>query len=635
MRNGDERMKDIHWLVNRLKSMNAPEVAWRVQQKLLQKREKKSVYSLHLPVTQIPLSKGMQGLRADAFRIPFNSKSNNTSVFETLDIFGQFDYQLYKKKWNAGFQTENTWPEKDFSADIAIGQREDIGDIRTNWELNRHFQFTCLAKNYYITGEERYLSELTDMFNDWNRHNLFLHGAQWTSAMELGIRVISWIYTYVFLTHALEKYQAGESKLPGKLCHGIAVMAAYICKHRARFSSANNHLVVEMLAVGMSGFLFEKEDWIQTSVQILTDELPKQNFEDGVNREMSLHYQSFVMEAYGILWLAMKHNHREVPDSWKTYLTAMSRFVADCCGDYGEVIVFGDNDEGKNLDLQGRIDDHYRYVLQLMGMLLDTRFTKADLIENICWITTEAQQKAYNEKSLYIPGLVSHYQKGGYTILRSRDRKVLIGMDHAELGFGSIAAHGHADALSVQVYFEGRPILVDSGTYNYHVPKKARNEIRSTKAHNTVYIEGIEQADMLGPFLWGRRYQVNDVQIRETDKDVQIEATISYEGITHTRKATFDFGRMLLVDDVVMPALGGASQMWIINGSGSVAGNRVAAEHIAIVAKDATPEVERTVFSPEYCRLADGCRICIPLASGRLSTVIEINQKSEEKLNEL
>lgn len=386
-------MKDIYWIVNRLKSMNASEVVWRVQQKLLQKKEKKRIYELHLPVTKIPLSKKMQGMKPDTKRIPFNAQNANTSIFESLDIFGQFDYQKYKKKWNAGFQTENTWPDKDFSANIAISQREDIGDIRTNWELNRHFQFACLAKNYFLTRESKYLDELIDLFEDWNNHNLFLHGAEWISAMEVGIRVNSWIYTYVFLDNAYKKYSGNKKVLLDELAHGILVMVEHIVKHRARFSSANNHLIVEMFAVGMAGVLFDKKDWIDLSIKILTEELPKQNYEDGVNKEMSLHYQSLVMEAYGIFWLTLEKNGITVPASWKQYLTAMSKYLADCCGNYGEVVIFGDNDEGKILDLQGKVDDYYRYVLQLMGTLLEQRYTDEPLIENMEWLLMEKRKK--------------------------------------------------------------------------------------------------------------------------------------------------------------------------------------------------------------------------------------------------
>lgn len=557
-------MKDIRWLLNRLMSMNAPEIIWRVQQKHIQKREKSKIYALHCPITKVPLPQKLAVLNADATRIPFNAENDNSSLFESLDIFGQFEYQKYKKHWNAGFQTNNAWPENKFSPYISISQREDVGDIRTNWELNRHFQFSCLAKNYYITGQVEYLNELEDLFEDWNTHNLFLHGTEWTSAMEVGIRVNSWIYTYVFLTHSFRQYGIEKRAILDELCHGIKGMVDYIVKHRARFSSANNHLIIEMYAVGMAGFLFGYIDWIELSIKILTEELPKQNYKDGVNKEMSLHYQSFVMEAYGLLCLTMKHNECIVPQIWRQYLSNMSQYLADCCGDYGEVIVFGDNDEGKVLDLQGKIKDYYRYVLQLMGIVLENKYTDLPLIENISWITDSKQQEEYKSKELYMPGLVSHYETGGYTILRSRDRKVLLAMDHAELGFGSIAAHGHCDALSIQAFYEGKPVLIDSGTYNYHVPKHARNEMRSTKAHNTVYVEGIEQAEMLGPFLWGKRYTIGTDKYNQTENDVKIKCFVKYENIVHIREIEFDFYRNIAVTDWLQTPKDG-NQIWIFN----------------------------------------------------------------------
>lgn len=554
-------MKDIRWLINRLRSMNALEMGWRVQQKFLQKKEYKALYALHLPVTEISLPQALNELQPDAGRIPFNKENKNYTLFSVLDIFGKYEYEEYKDKWNAGFQTGNSWPEKDFSYSIAVGQREDIGDIRTNWELNRHYQFACLAKNYYLSGDAAYLNELKELFDDWNRHNLFLHGVEWTSAMEIGIRSVSWIYTYVFLHYAAAKYQTEVQELLEQIRCGVLVMADYIVRHRARYSSANNHLIVEMFAVGMAGLFFDYGAWTSLSVKILSEELPKQNYEDGVNKEMSLHYQSFAMEAYGILWLALQKNNIKIPDSWKSYLGSMSQYLADCCGDYGEVIAFGDNDEGKILDLQGKIQDHYRYVLQLMGTVLNFRYTDLPFVENISWLITKKQETDYRKKRLYKPELVCSYPKGGYTLIRSMDRKVLIGMDHAELGFGSIAAHGHADALSIQLYYCGKPILVDSGTYNYHVPKNTRDLFRSTKAHNTVCVEGIEQAEMLGPFLWGKRYKVENVVLEEKSGGVMIEATVSYAGICHTRKASFDFNRRLIIEDYVDGA-DKAYQVW-------------------------------------------------------------------------
>ena len=94
---------------------------------------------------------------------------------------------------------------------------------------------------------------------------------------------------------------------------------------------------------------------------------------------------------------------------------------------------------------------------------------------------------------------------------------MLIGIDHAALGFGSIAAHGHADALSFQLLVDGSPVVTDPGTYIYHCDLEHRNSFRKTINHSTVCVGGKDQSEMLGAFLWGRRaectlenYESND-----------------------------------------------------------------------------------------------------------------------------
>ena len=514
-------MKKITWYLNRLKAMNMGEICWRFQQKNLQKQERRKYYKENLPVYEFELPDELKNLNAQVDRISINWNNEKFTVFKEQNLFGVYSYNKYKRAWDAGFQTENVWPTDQCSYDISISQREDIGDIRTNWELNRHYQFAGMAKSFYVTGDFSILEELQELFYDWNNKNHFLCGVEWTSAMEIAIRVNSWIYTYCFLNKAFEKYNLENNKILKDISRGIIVMADYIIKHRAKYSSANNHLIVEMYAVGMSGIFFDYKPWEKLAFKILTEELPRQNYADGVNKEMSLHYQSFVMEAYGLLMIEMKHNHIKIPQIWEEYLMHMSEFMCDCCGEYGETVVFGDNDEGKILDLSGEHFDHYRYVLDLMGNVLSKRYSKMENIhENLCWILSDDFQNSVLQKNCYYSPEVKCYKEGGYTLWRSKNNKVLIGIDHADLGFGSLAAHGHADALSFQMFIEGVPVFVDPGTYNYHVPKKIRDEFRATKNHNTVCVNDQNQAEILGPFLWGKRYKINNVEIMNVKKNV-------------------------------------------------------------------------------------------------------------------
>ncbi len=523
--------------------MKPKEILWRVQQKTLKKKELKKVFSLHKPVIEIPLSKELKCLHIDNDKLSINWENEDWTSFSSLDLFDSFDYGKYKNLWNAGFQTKNSWSIDLFSPTINISQRVDVGDIRTNWELNRHFQFAALAKSFYATKDKKYYLELKNLFYDWNEHNLFLHGVEWTSAMELAIRINSWVYAFAFL----DKSEC-EEKLLSDIEHGIFVMTNYVLEHRARFSSANNHLIVEMYAVALVGIITDYASWRDVALKILTEELVKQNYSDGVNKEMSLHYQSFVMEAYGLLWLQMLKNDIAIPEVWKAYLTAMAEFVADSTDDFNSTMEFGDNDEGKILDLNGRINNHYQYVMNLMGCLLEKKYTDVSWHENLNWIVPKELR---SEKEKYTPGLICSRKEGGYTFLRSKDRRILIGIDHAKLGYGSIAAHGHADALSFQLFVDGNPVLVDAGTYNYHVPVGKRAYFKSSGAHNTITVNNTDQAEALGPFLWGKRYEIKPVAVESNDNMITVKSEIVYEGITHKRSFVYDFGNTLMIEDSI------------------------------------------------------------------------------------
>lgn len=550
-------MKDIKWMLRRLRAMSPAELAWRVKEKALTRREKAEFYAKALPVTQIPLPRELAALRPDAARLRMNWKNPEFTLYKGMRMFDLYEEMDWRCRWNAGFQTENSWPVDVYSPQLAIGQRADIGDIRTNWELNRHYQFAMLAKSYYASGDEQFLRELQHQFEDWNRTALFLRGAQWTSAMELAIRVSNWIYTWCFLQQGAARWhKAGLEPLLEELSSGILNMTAYIVRHRAHGSSANNHLIVELYAVGMTGILYDFPQWKQLAVENLSRELVRQNTADGVNREMSTHYQAFVMEAYGLMAHHLGPEH--TPQSWRTVLEPMAQFLQDCCGECGEKVIFGDDDSGKILDLSGQKLNYYQYVLQLVSSVCSKRYGSGTLCETLCWLAGPEQQAKLAEKIMYQSDFVSARKEGGYTLLRSVDRRLLIALDHAPLGFGSIAAHGHADALSIQIWLDERCLLTDPGTWNYHLSKELRDKFRSTAWHNTVCVDGGNQSEVLGPFLWGKRAQTQLLRVEQSGQQVAVTACTQYGTVQHTRCLRFDGDAALRVEDILTGTDGAA-----------------------------------------------------------------------------
>jgi len=97
------------------------------------------------------------------------------------------------------------------------------------------------------------------------------------------------------------------------------------------------------------------------------------------------------------------------------------------------------------------------------------------------------------------------FRDGGYYVLGRNfgaPGEVKAVVDAGPLGYLSIAAHGHADALALTLSIDGREFLVDPGTYAYHGERRWRDYFRGTAAHNTVCVDGRDQSVAGGAFLW-------------------------------------------------------------------------------------------------------------------------------------
>lgn len=525
-------MSKLNWYINRLSAMNPKEILWRIDQKLLEYNEMRKYCKQKYPVCNTLFYPTLSELKfnENGLGINFNNKvySNNTIIH----LLAGYDYNEYKKKWHSGFQTNNDWPLIP-SYKLSYKQCDRIGDARTNWELNRHFQFTLLAKTFYTTDDAAYLQELEELWTDWNKSNPFLWGISWTSVMEIAIRSISWMVTLSFL----KKSGVEDKEFLVKLETGIKSMVGYVEKHYSRFSSANNHLIVEATAIGLAGFCFDYEHWKKLSFDILNRELFLQNYSDGVNKELSLHYHTFVMEAYLLMCNCMKVNGKDIPETWLLMIKNMSEFVSHSLYHEGIACEFGDNDEGKILDLQGGEINHYLYILQLSSLITKQRYCSFDSIsETVSWLFDAKEISEIKDSPLYDNSQSRCFSTGGNSFLRNKDNTVLIGIDHAALGFGNIAAHGHADTLSFQLFAKGVQVFADPGTYIYHCDIESRNKYRETINHNTVCIENRNQSEILGAFLWGKKANCYLQDFHTDDqKDVLTAKHDGYSPIIHTR----------------------------------------------------------------------------------------------------
>lgn len=563
-------MSVLSWYLNRLRAMSPREVLWRLGQKRLQRAEKRR-YRSRVPVCDLPFSfrtfPELPSERELARGIHIPAPEYRVEG-EAIRLLGPFRYEDYAEQWHAGFNTPAAWPLLP-SYDLRYKQRDDIGDARINWELNRHRQFTRLA----ASDDTDRLARLLD---NWNRENPFLWGISWTSPMEIAIRSISWMMSARLIAARLtgeqetpasgtqDKEREKSSQLIEKLLRGAANMTDYLSRHMSGFSSANNHLIVEATAVVMAGLLFGRGEWVDHNIEILDRELRRQVSADGVDLESSLHYHGFVLEAYLLLCREMKLLGMEIPAGWAERLGGMAAFIRSShCGK----LVFGDDDEARIVDFGFGDFNYYRYLLQFHSLLFTPAGSSERVAAGICsgpaptlrYLFPEDEFRCGSSEgsaadSLPSPGSSpehgsaakgEHYPEGGYTFLESGDFSVAV--DHAPLGFGNIAAHAHSDILSFQLLYRGQPFLVDSGTYLYHIGAAMRDRLRGSMMHNTVTVDSLDQARMLGAFLWGSKPEVGPVSYSAADN--YLESSVrGLSGVRHTRAFRLDGGELTLTD---------------------------------------------------------------------------------------
>lgn len=383
---------------------------------------------------------------------------------------------------------------------------ETFGDCKLVWEPNRHHQLVVLARAYRVTGRTDYARDAVRMMVDWIDANPVGYGMNWKSPLELGIRLINWVWTLDLIRDA----RVIREEDWARILRTIYLMTWDIQRKYSRGSSANNHLIGEAAGVFIATSYFSTfpnaTQWRKTSKAILEQEILAQTYSDGCTREHAFGYQLFVIQFLTLSLVSTRSFGDTFTHDFSERLHQMYRFIADISHDTGQHPNMGDADDGYVLNL-GDLPNGARELISVGAELFeDDSLRLSETSETVYWLfgnsePTEATGSEARSSTAY--------PVSGYFILRNGQQKPLphmsIVFDCADLGYGNIAAHGHADCLSFTLSVNGHPFLVDSGTYDYFSFPQWRQYFRSTRAHNTVTVDGECQSESLGPFMWGKR----------------------------------------------------------------------------------------------------------------------------------
>ncbi|MFB6732275.1 alginate lyase family protein [Bacillus mobilis] len=522
-------MKKINWYYHRLRAMSFKEVGYRVQQKTNKKRYKYK-YSKDTSILEIKSDIDFSNMHLLANRLQgFLEFRNLEDVIYCKDIkvFNQ-EYDITALiQYHKGMTGD--WPKNKSSFEIPFRNQDSIGDIRFTWEINRHLFFVNLALQYKTGKNPEALSILKEHFYTWVEENPFLKGVNWASSMEIAIRSYQWMITY----HILSEIK--DEKFLKDLLRGIKNSIQYVFENLSLYSSANNHLILEVAIGSIIGYFLKpiyQQSWFEKGNEILKEQIPLQVYEDGVNKEQAVHYHAFVLDIllqYNLFLRAI-----DKPAIYEKQIYKMVQFLG-YLQQGGVVQEIGDSDDAKIIDVDGTEKNYYKYILQLASVFYEEKFMEFDIM--------------YPEVRLFngclSDNMVSHkyedfyeYEQGGYGFF-NQEKHYLI-FDVGSLGFGAIAAHGHADALSVVYHFKQKPILIDPGTYIYNIESEWRDYFRKTSSHNTLSDDGKDQSIMNGPFLWSKKARIDLIDSGQTEECIyMVGKHDGYSPKIHQRAITY------------------------------------------------------------------------------------------------
>ncbi|MFQ5744970.1 MAG: heparinase II/III family protein [Acidobacteriota bacterium] len=272
--------------------------------------------------------------------------------------------------------------------------------------------------------------------------------------------------------------------LDGELALSLWKQAEYLYR-TVEWHQPGNHLLENARALVLAACTLKESPrahaWVRRGAEILRAALEDQVLRDGVHAERSPMYHALVLEGLLDVERAIEALHdtwlRELPD-----LQAQVRETADSMIRY---LVAATHPDG------------------CLALLNDSTVEIAPPTEKLL-----RYAERLGAPLSAVTGVFQFADAGHFGF---RNDRVYLLVDGGAIAPDHLPAHAHADIFTYEFDVDGRRLIVDSGVYEY-AEGEMRDYVRSTRAHNTVSVDGLSQAECWKSFRVARRKAPRDVR---------------------------------------------------------------------------------------------------------------------------
>lgn len=570
---------NLGWYLRRLSKMSPAEVSGRIGDAVTKRRWRRrqvrpgDTDSLKLCSRNVaPFTEGIGGFDRNAVPAAVTAR-----ILRTADAALEGRFHFFDREWENLSESPDWFfdprtgvraPQHAYAFDIDHRNVARTGTIKYVWEPSRHHQLTVVAAAYYLTGDARYAEFAAAQLQSWLRENPFLSGIHWTSGIELGIRLISWVWVRRLLG-GWPGVEALFDENPD-FRRQLFRHQEYLARLSSHGSSANNHIIAEeagqFAACCAFPFFPESQRWRRHAAASLQRQALLQTFASGLNRELATSYHVFVLELFLAAAVEGEASGHSLGSAFWHRICEMTDALAAILDVRGRPPRQGDGDQARGLLLDDPDVNPCQSLLATGAAFFGAcdwwpNAAKPDL-RSLFWRHLAGRRMPAGTRPDTLPNL---FPDAGMALLRDKrgtEDEIWCRCDHGPHGFLSIAAHAHADALSIELRCGGTELLVDPGTYTYQGEPEWRAYFRSTIGHNCLELDGENQSISGGPFLWLKGARSELISASGLDSGPEAVWSAAHDGYArltpnarHQRSVHLSRGNgRLLIEDFIQSA---------------------------------------------------------------------------------
>ncbi len=431
--------------------------------------------------------------------------------------------------------------------DVINWELDPINYREWTWQLSRHPFWVTLGQAYWKTGDEKYADAFRRQMRHWVEHVLMPVGEDgntWKDDAEMGTdRTNCWrtiecgIRMGQTWPAAFYYFLSSETFGDDDVCLMVKSMVEH-ARHLTLWPRGGNWQTMQANGQYHVGALFpefkEAASWREIAMQSLYEELDEQVYPDGAQIELSSGYHQVSLRNFVMALAIARLNDLPLPADYVAKLERMYHYNLYLAMPNLRLPALND---GGQTDIAPYMQGGFRFFPERT----DFRWAGSRGAEG-----TKPQT------------LACAFPYAGHFVMRSgwEPDDLYLFFDGGPFGYG----HQHEDKLNIMLYAHGRVHVVDPGNYPYD-SSQWRTYVLSTRAHNTVMVDGMEQ-NQRGKSR--EEYVVSEPLPHTWISNEKCDyASASYDlgygpdrdqTVTHTRSILFVKPEFWIVTDILRPS---------------------------------------------------------------------------------